>query len=175
MVPNTAYVDIAKLNGNLSNLAAGDTTTSVWAQQTLQNAVIGQFGVPSLRHEPPRRFRITGNNIRPGAKLKLEMAKGGPPTNPPETEALEMDLYPVQLSHGLLAWETLVELDPLHTFALLNGGYFAPSVADVLMRADSTPTLDPTTWNFYRITVENEDGTSATNPTWQRLTIQDVR
>ncbi len=176
MAPNTAFVDIPKFGKNL-NLTA-PANSSIWTERTLQQSAFaaGGMGVPSVRHEPPRRFRITGDNIRPGAKMLLGIASGTTAASLP-VQVMVMDLYPTtHLSNGRQVWETLAELDATQTFALLNGGYWAPDVLNVLMRTVSAPLLKPTTWNKYLVGVLNEDGTlgfSTTN--WQVLRIQDNR
>jgi hypothetical protein len=175
MAPNTAFVDIPSFNLNLN--ASSPPSSSIWTQRTLQNAVLGLFGVPaSLRHEPPRRFRVTGDNIRPGAKLLLGIASGANPASLP-VEIMVMEIYPTtHQSGGRQVWETLAELDPTQSFALLNGGYWAPDVANVLLRLTSTPALQPNAWNNYLVAIQNEDGTLGFDITnWQRLRIQDNR
>jgi hypothetical protein len=183
MAPNTAYVDVTKFNGNLGLNQPPDT--SIWTLRTLQEAVVGHFGVPALRHEPPRRFRVTGTNIRPGAKLFFAMmsldrgpalAAGSRRSAWSVAKKMEMDLYPTRYtSQGRIVWETRVELDSIQTFALLNGGYWAPSVADVLHRRTSSPELEPLAYNRFLVGIENEDGTSRYSPVWQVLEIQDAR
>jgi DNA-binding beta-propeller fold protein YncE len=175
MAPNTAFVGITSFNGNL-NLTA-PSNSSIWTLRKLQTSVAGFFGVPtSLRHEPPRRFRVTGDSIRPGAKLYLAMASGTSPASFP-VEIMIMDLYPTKYtSGGRQIWETLVELDATQTFALLNGGYLAPDVAAVLLRTNLGPGLSPSTWNKYLVAILNEDGTFGFNASnWQALWIQDNR
>jgi hypothetical protein len=175
MAPNTAFVDIPKFNQNL-NLSA-PPSSSIWTQRTLQNSVRGNFGVPqNLRHEPPRRFRVTGDNIRPGAKLLLGIASGSNPASLP-VEIMVMEIYPTtHQSGGRQIWETLAELDPTQSFALLNGGYWAPDVAKVLLRLTSAPALLPLQWNNYLVAIQNEDGTLGFDITnWQPLRIQDNR
>lgn len=184
MVPNTAWVDAVRFNLGLHLGASPDIDvlsstdplilgTTAWALRTLQNAVLGQFGVPSSpRHEPPRRFRVTGTNIRPGARLILES---------PNEDPIEMDLYPVMadgpdMDSDLddVVWETFQEMEALHVFALLNGGFRDGEVVDVLLRRADGSGLDPSMNNVYTITVVNEDDTDVT-ATSQVLTIHDDR
>lgn len=173
MAPNSAYVDVARFTGNL--LPNAQPFSSVWALRRLQQAVIGHFGVPAPRHEPPRRLRVSGEHIRPGARLALGFAAGSAPAQAP-LEILVAELYPTQrFVDGRRIWETEVELDAAQTYALLNGGYWAPSVIDVLLRRTSSPTLDPLAWNRYWVAVSNEDGSFGAAPTWQPLTIRDGR
>jgi hypothetical protein len=181
MVPNTAYVDVAALTGNL-NLGVLTSTdpillnTTIWALRKLQESVIDllpglDLGVPHHRHEPPRRFRVTGQYIRPGARLVLTMtdAVGADPLE------MEMDLYPALDGEGELVWETFVELDALHTLALLNGGFQNDAVREVMLRTNTAAALDPTNDNQFEIRVENEDGTVIANPDLQILKVQDDR
>ncbi len=173
MAPNSAYVDVPRFTGNL--LPNALPYSSVWSLRRLQDSVIGQFGVPGPRHEPPRRFRISGEHLRPGARLALGIAAGNAPTQGP-LEILVAELYPTErFVEGRRIWETEVELDAAQTYALLNGGHWAPSVTDVLLRRTTSPTLQPLAWNHYWVAVSNEDGTFGAAPSWQPLTIRDSR
>ncbi len=175
MAPNTAYIDVSLFNQNL-NLGASPSS-SIWTLRTLQQSVVGPaFGVPAVRHEPPRRFRVTGDNVRPGAKLLFAMASGANPASFP-IQIMEMELYPTHYtSSGRLIWETNLELDATQNFAMLNGGYWAPDVANVLLRLTTTPSLQPAAWNKFLAAVQNEDQSIGFNLTnWQVLKIQDNR
>ncbi len=176
MAPNTAYVDVPNFNLNLH--LPPPANSSIWTERTLQQSVVtaGGFGAPAVRHEPPRRFRVTGNNIRPGAKLLLGIASGTSPATFP-IQIMTLDLYPTtHTSGGQQIWETLVELDSTQTFALLNGGYWAPDVANVLLRTVTSPSLQPLTWNRFLVGVLNEDSSLGFNAAnWQVLRIQDIR
>ncbi len=175
MAPNTAYVDVSLFDQHLGLSQPPDT--SIWTLRTLQQSVLGLFGVPPvLRHEPPRRFRITADNVLPGAQLLFAMAAGPNPEELP-VEIMVMDLYPTKYtSGGRQIWETRVELDATQSFALLNGGYWAPSVSDVLHRTTPTPNLQPTLWNHFLVGIRNEDGQTGFDLTnWQTLTIQSER
>ena len=176
MAPNTAYVDIPNFNLNLNLGSPPDS--SIWSLRTLQQSVVnaGGMGVPAVRHEPPRRFRITGDNIRPGAKLLIGIASGASPASFP-VQVMTLDLYPTtHTSNARRIWETQVELDAMHTFALLNGGYWAPDVANVMLRTNSAPSLQPALWNQYLVAVLNEDGALGFNlSNWQVLKVQDNR
>lgn len=175
MAPNTAYVDVSLFNLQLGLSQPPDT--SIWTLRTLQQSVLGLFGVPgSRRHEPPRRFRVTADNVLPGARILLGVPAGDGPAELP-VEPMVMNLYPTRYtSNGRQVWETRVELDATQTFALLNGGYWAPDVNEVLLRQTSTPDLQPAAWNFFLAGVRNEDGKLGYDLTaWQPLTIQDGR
>lgn len=175
MAPNTAFVDVPKFNQNL-NLGA-PPTSSIWTQRTLQTSVAGLgFGVPAVRHEPPRRFRVTADDIRAGATLLFAMAAGQNPASTP-IQIMEMKLYPTRhMAGNRRIWETRVELDATQTFALLNGGYWAPDVANVLLRTTASPSLKPLMWNQFLAAVVNEDQTIGFNlNNWQVLKVQDTR
>jgi hypothetical protein len=178
MAPNTAYVDVAKLSGNLT--ATPTIAISKWIFTTFHDSLLGQYGVASTRHhQPSRRFRVTGDHIRHGAKLVLGMPIFTPPTV--WVAPIRLDLHPTKYAVGegenrKQVWETHQEIDANITFAMLNGGLWAPGVIDTLLRATSTPAAyAPSTWNKYEVAVENEDGTSVTSGTLQALTIQDGR
>ena len=116
-----------------------------------------------IKHELPRRFRVTGDNIRSGAELVLELPRGsGAPI------ALRMPIFPTKYREpttGRRIWETTVAADGEMTLALLNGGLFQPNVWDLIQFTDlnppSYPQLDPATDNSYVFTVRNADGTNA--------------
>ncbi len=89
-----------------------------------------------------------------------------------------MPLFPTQFTaNGNPVWETELELSPVMTYAMLNGGPLAPGVQatiDTPVGATVPPPVFPTTYNFYRALVVNEDLTSgaiAVSP----LSITDVR
>lgn len=180
MAPMTYHLDIPKFLNNLriDQAAAPMTITtsaqkSLWALRKLQLSALNNFGVDSLHHEPPRRFRITGDNIRAGAKLLVAI----PTTNAGAVpvEVLELDLFPTaHTTNGKRIWETEEELGPIATFAMLNGGPFAPDVLQTVYRLTTTPALDPLTWNKFAFGVVNEDGTTAWT-SFVPLHVQDVR
>lgn len=190
MAPNTFHEQIFNFTGNLHwpNPPVG---SSIWALRHLQNAVLQSpqiWGVTSRHHEPPRRFRVSGDNIRPGAKLLLGMNTYlSPPANP--LAVIELDLYPTRYTdgNGKQIWETRQELDGTMTMVLLNGGPYRQEVVDVFLRTPmANPSLlNPAQWNNptptnptsgYHPTIWNEDGTIGPSMgNWQRLTVQDVR
>ena len=174
MAPSTPYVDVARFTANVDPTPPAISLQSL---RTLQDAVVGpDFGVQTLRHEPPRRFRISGQNIRQGATLLLGMASGGTPMSSP-VQSIEMPLYPTahRTQSGEIIWETTVEADPRITLALLNGGLWAPGVAETLQgQLPPSQPLDPYAWNQFLVLVVNEDG-SFNTPGWQTLRVQDGR
>ena len=188
MVPNTFWVGVASLTGNWDPNhptlpfnwnpgVNGPEPVSMKSIRELQTSLAGQFGMPSnpLRHEPPRRFRVIGDHIRPGARLALAMAKQTPGSWP--AQEVFFDLAPTKYTmNGKAVGETAEELDPMHTLAWLHGGYWSPGVGKVMLADYSgVPQLDPTTWNRWAVAVFNEDGTLGLSPTWQPLFLQDGR
>ncbi|MCA8948131.1 MAG: hypothetical protein KDE27_01435 [Planctomycetes bacterium] len=193
MVPDTAYEGITHFDGNIDpnhptrpfvwnpNLGSGPvplpappTPQSQQAQRELATAAAkADVGVPdTLRHEPPRRFRVAGDNIANGAKLGIESWAA-------PNVLVWFDLTPTPLlnENNRQIWETTEELDALQTMALLCGGYSAPSVLAVLLGDFSPATinaLDAKTWNSYRFYVKNEDG-SVDQSGWEPLEIADDR
>ncbi|MGE3172844.1 MAG: YncE family protein [Planctomycetota bacterium] len=181
MAPNTFHEGITDLNRNLSLTPVVGTTQ--WRIETLRSAVIGSatppvFGIPaSLRHEPPRRFRVSGKDIRPGAKLFLLMPDGTlDASGAPKffDIGLEMRLFPTKYQRGqapnnlTAVWETEVELDALQTMYFLCGGPFAPGVPDVVNQSLTLPppptSLNPQVFNQFVVVVQNEDGTTNIPP-----------
>ena len=131
-------------------------------------------GIPGLRPEPPRRLRVTGEGLRPGARLLLGMPTGAGPGSHP-VRVLEFGLYPTgRMARGRRIWESVEELPALLQYALLSGGVHAPDVQAVLDRTVTSPALAPTLWNRYAVQVINEDG-RASPLTWQRLRVTDAR
>ncbi len=192
MVPNTFYDQISNFTGNLHwPVPTSLNTSSIWALRHLQNAVLLPpqiWGVTTRHHEPPRRFRVSGDNIRPGAKLLLGMNTYPQGSGNP-LAVLAMDLYPTRFKdgNGNQVWETRQELDATMTMILLNGGPYRPEVVDVFLRTPmaNPALLNPSQWNDptssnptsgYQPTVCNEDGTiGPSSGNWQRLEIRDVR
>ncbi len=187
MVPNTFFNGLASLSGNWDpshptlpftwNPAIGPEPVSMRSIRELQTSLTGLFGMPAspLRHEPPRRLRVIGENIRPGARLGIGMALQTAGSFP--IQQVWFDLAPTSYTVGDMAvWETAEELEPIHTMAWLHGGYWSPGVAQVML-ADYTgvPLLTPGTWNQYLVAIENEDSTLGIATNWQPMTLQDNR
>ena len=132
-----------------------------------------------MRHEAPRRFRISGRDIRPGARLVLFFTDDA--TLPPphaqfdKMSVLDMPIYATSetSSAGHAIFETAVEAAPKLAYALLLGGPAAPGVRETFARTLQEPpskgSFYPATWNRYLVFVVNEDGTFASGG-WQALT-----
>jgi len=124
------------------------------------------LGTPGMHHEPPRRFRVTGNGILPGAYLELTMSAdfmNPMGSNPAVVQKLKIDLFPSE-SNGQIVWETTAEASPIIQYILLMGGPWAPHVVDVLSGTVAEPTspgttnLAPEVWNRFDVQVVNHDG-----------------
>jgi hypothetical protein len=183
--PPTQWVKVPSLTDNSSPLAAvpfvwngnpTPTPKSIDAFASLQKDLINAsvFGISVHRHEAPRRLRVTGVDIRLGAKLQLSLSTNSA-TPPPyavlggNTRTMDADLHPTStFINGRRVWETTIELAPDVLYALMCGGPAAPGVQATL---DGTPTpTQPLIWNLFHVVVKNEDGTA--NPgTWQQLTL----
>jgi hypothetical protein len=157
-------------------------------QRALLQFAPSGFGLPQMRHEAPRRFAVTGDDIRHGARLQLRIPNPTVPNLAPpfadlaaHTTLFEMNLYPTeQKVDGKRVWETNVEADPLLVYTLLLGGPQAPGVGKAIGEPHDpffSPenqvfppgTFDPN-WNTHHVVVVNEDGTSSPG-SWQPLTI----
>ncbi|MBK8099320.1 MAG: hypothetical protein IPK26_19595 [Planctomycetes bacterium] len=177
MVPNTAYVDVTRLDVNHTP-TGGATTQSIEAMRAMESAarMAGIPGIASLpRHEPPRRFRVAGNDIRFGAKLRLGMSIGTAGSG--NVQWLELDLAPTRYRFGnQVVWETAEELDGKMTMEFVNGG---PELTVVRAVSDGNLAqagqLAPAAMNWFLVDVVNADGTSVAAPTWQPVTIDDQR
>ncbi len=181
MAPPTPYVGITGMNTMawaFQGATSPSPSSNMWARQAFQQALIPfpAFGVDAERHEPTRRFRVSGENILNGALLHI-----GIPTQTPQSapiQVLSLELYPTQYTgtDGRRIWETSQELAPYMTLALLNGGFWAPDVVNTFLRTTTTPNLQPNTWNGLLAVIQNEDGTLSNNLTqFQTLTVQDGR
>jgi DNA-binding beta-propeller fold protein YncE len=180
MAPDTFYEGTTDLDRNVQLGGPIGTTDDRLAR--FHTAIGGApCSVPlQRRHEPPRRFRVSGANIRAGARLFLFMTDGTATTSFFPT-GMEMTLQPTKFvgSGGNPIWETELELDALQTYAFLNGGPFAPGVQAVFSTTlgGSAPTspLNPA-FNQYKVIVVNEDGSSSSlTPAATTLCVRDTR
>lgn len=200
MVPNTAYADVPKLslfwdNGNPTFGGTQTHTVRLYQRALVDHGPAGGFGLCSIRHEAPRRFRVTARNIRHGATLHLFIQNdpnAGPPIttlrvdDPGQVTTLELvlPLYPtdILLGEGFRVWETAVEAEPQIFYRLMAGrpsGF--PGVLDNVTDLDflfqipevnpPAGTWTPVPWNNHWVRVVNADGTSADGG-WQQLTIE---
>jgi DNA-binding beta-propeller fold protein YncE len=183
MVPSTSFVDVTRFTAFLDPFpnSPGDFK-SIKAMRALEDAaradgIVGVAAQP--RHEPPRRFRVAGNDIRIGAKLGLGMDVGTSGSG--TTKWLWLDLAPTKYRHvspagELVVWETTEELDPKMTMEFLNGG---PELNVVRQVSDGDLSvagqLDPSSWNGFLVDVLNQNGTSVLNPPRKPLSIGDAR
>ncbi len=100
------------------------------------------YGVPRLRHEAPRRLRLSGDNLFVGAVLLIDVPNppsgyAGPPPSQPAGQAsiptiqLRLPLHPTTSTDtsGRTIWETAVELEPIVAYQLMNGWLGAPGVS----------------------------------------------
>jgi hypothetical protein len=184
MAPGAQWVEVTQFTKNIDDDDIVHINllhkTNMWSMRQFRNALqagADTFGVPATgaRHEAPRRFRVTGDNILPGAVLRLgpSSAAGGQ-TGP--DYFLEMHLFPTGFSEqGRQVWETDCEMAPVEIYASLCGGRDGPHVQEVLDRSIDSPMLDPTGHNFWFVEVQNEDDKKNLDASWQRLRIQDLR
>lgn len=185
MPANTAYTAVPKMQDNWDPLATGATKPFLWTSATptppslrtmriFQRALIaaGGFGIGNLRHEAPRRFAVSGTDIRHGAKLVVFVNADS--NNPPLASTtftpliLPLHMTNRKNSSGHTIWETHVELDPFVTYVMLLGGFAGKGVQQTIDRVfantllgETAPagTFDPVNWNQHSIFVANEDGT----------------
>lgn len=136
------------------------------------------FGVTALKHEPPRRLRVAGDNIRHGAELSIYLRDET--GDSPVWRRAKFPLFPTGMTStatGKRVWETAIEIDGEMTLALLNGGPDRDGVRELLDLAvfDPIPATqtDPAENNYYWA-VGNTDGTGSG---WQQtpITIQNTR
>lgn len=199
--PDDAYARVPSFTRNWIPGPASDPTAFVWSgvysgtarpvpePRSLKSLRLLQYGLiqdgpglglDRLRHEAPRRLRVAGEDIRPGARLVV-FVPDDPTTPPPyrkldRTIPLVFPLYPTgRRVRGLAVWETAVELDPQGIYTLMLGGPKAPGVPQALAGALAEPppkgTFQPGRWNRHWVWVVNEDGTAGTGG-WQALRLQ---
>lgn len=187
MPTNTAWTDVPAFENNWDPLATAGIAPLTWTSavptppslRTMrlfqrELVAVGGFGLTKTRHEAPRRFAVSGTNIRHGAVLLLSI--NADPTQPPATstafQKLQVPLHMTNRigSNGNPIWESHVELDPFETYVMLMGGPSAQGVqttinsvfANTLLGETLPPgTVDPINWNRFGVTVVNEDGTNA--------------
>ncbi|MCH9648248.1 MAG: hypothetical protein K0U98_08415 [Deltaproteobacteria bacterium] len=207
MAPNTAYFEVPKLSllwedpaflanpGNFpatnDNEVHGNSlshTVRLYQYGLLQDGPPGAYGLDSVRHEAPRRFRVQGKGIEHGATLRIftHNSQSGNPPNPnlsleaqsDEFRELVLPIHPTDvIDDGRRIWETAVELEPLLFYRLMVGGQFAPGVPATYTDfgftvAEPPPlgTFNPIAWNWHWVEVVNPGGARAAAG-WQRLQI----
>lgn len=160
-IPNTANASIPQFTLNWADMIPGPgfnlvfantlpfidvtpQTSAVHYQLSLVNRVLGGGGVPAgfglatLRHEVPRRLRVTGTGIQEGAFLVIyppsptDIAAATTTTPPPTVPnaatnpfVMALPIYPSVdplTPTGPVIWQTADELDPVTLLAFLNGG-----------------------------------------------------
>jgi hypothetical protein len=197
MITNTANRLVPKMTA--SWLLLSSATHHIAKQTRLLQRALWQFadnpatydvGLDFLRHEAPRRFRVRGDDIKPGAWIALttpapDTANPNQPActaTHPQSQVIALSIFPARDENGDLVWETAGEVDSRIMYALMAGWLFAPNVAGVL--SDSTlfdegsapnpafnpisnpqpfylpGTFDPGTWAQYVVQVANDRGTS---------------
>jgi len=174
----------------------GPSPGTLSALYGLQQAVLQQLPglAPSLtgpRHEPPRRFRVSGDGIQYGARLRIAIPLspprppgiGNPPSSWPavETQTIELPLFARENeTTGGTEWVTDAAIDSFWIYILLNGGPYAPGVGS-LFEGDIGPSawvtafgqLDPRRWNSYFVQVVNPPyGSGDTSAgSWERYSL----
>lgn len=212
MITNTAYRDVPTMNENWEALIDldGDGTPDIGSfdwnhpdnlvtplfprsirqfQYGLVQDGQGAYGMTALRHEAARRFRVAGENIQPGAQLRLSFPQdtsGAPPDtaattpDPQKTRTIRLEIYPTgQVTEGgIPIWVTVVEASPLFYLMLMNGGPEAPGITatltDYAANRPEPPTLgtfNPNLYNWHFIRVENPGG-QGTDLGWAQLSLE---
>lgn len=199
MRPMVAYRDVPRLTKNWVPGKKSDPLSFFWdgawsdnrlpvaTPASLTRLRIFQYGLiqdaqytMQLRHEAPRRFRVSGMDIRPGARLLILVSndQGLPPPHSQLDKMIPIDM-PLYASgertaSGAPIWETAAEAAPELGYVLALGGPAAPGVranlADRLPEPPSTGSFQPATWNRHWVWVLNEDGTYG-NGGWQPLVL----
>lgn len=200
MTPDTAWARVPELHGNWIPVPSGGdfawnspnglpTPLNLHAIRLFQHGLLqaGGFGLPALRHDAPRRFRVAGLGIQHGARLIVNTPDdpAAPVPNPAGplgqmiTRAISLPIHPTgqTTAGGAPIWETAVELDPRTYYRLMLGGPFAPGITSANTDFNSTIPeppppgfFDAATYNWHFVQVQNP-GSAPTDLGWQRLTI----
>ena len=199
LVPNDFYQDVPRLSENWADFDNSQfQSIFIHTVRLFQWGLIldaesqNGFGLENLRHDAPRRLRISGENIRPGAWLHVayhSQPGGGPidplgPVNQVNIEVISFPIYPTgkrDSTAGSPIYETAIELEPLIYYGLMLGGPAAPGVAAAYLDTGfEFPLEDPVTdrppigqfaplkWNYLYVFVTNQDNTWGAGG-WQRL------
>jgi len=202
MVTNDAYDDVASMSKFWDNGTVGFGGTHSHTVRVFQNALLTDgpsdaFGLCSVRHDAPRRFRVAGKGIRHGAKLHLFTHDDPSPTALPPDPTLGPDdvgqvaLLDIELplyatgeltTEGWAIWETATELEARIYYRLMTGRPLnfpgvLDSVTDLdflfLVNPEAQPAgnWDPVVWNQHFVRVVNEDLTSVDGG-WQAIRIE---
>ena len=204
--PNTFYTNVPTLTGLWAGLDnSGRKSPFVHTLRLYQWGLVQDapaqngFGFGTgLHHDAPRRFQVSGNNIRHGAWLFVgywNSPTGGPPNpnlpvNPAQVALIGFPLYPTNRTDGANGnapiYETGIELEPLLFYPLILGGPYAPNVAaafvdygptftfpmlNPVLDQPNTGAFDPVNWNWLHVWVVNFPSSIGVGG-WQRLTLQ---
>lgn len=147
----------------------------------------GDFGLPGLRHEAPRRFAVAGDDILPGATLHLFVPDSTTAPNPTgalnqiSTIEIILPIYPTypRLEDGRQVWQTAVEAEPYIAYMLMLGGPKAtgmpavlnPVTVSGLAEPPSSSMFDVDSFNWHYVRVVNPNTNSADGG-WQQLRLQ---
>lgn len=205
MATNTANADVPSLtlmweapsgNGNPAFGGTHSHTVRVYQYGLVNDAPTPAWGVCGVRHEAPRRFRVSGKGLRHGAELHL-FVQDDPAAGPPDPalgpedpgqvgmRELVLPLHPTASvsAEGRPIFETAVEMEARLFLrlmagrpdqAVVPGTLVALNDIDFLLEVapENQPGLfDPASWNLHYVRVVNEDGTAADGG-WQPLTIE---
>ncbi len=203
MVANTFWNDVPRIRGNWAELDNSSLQSIfIHTVRLFQWGLIidGEadegFGLGTRpRHDAPRRFQVSGENLGHGSWLHLayHSEPGAPPVDPDgpldqvNFEVISLPLYAtsfVDEESGNPVYQTAVELEPLIYYGLMLGGPVAPGVAAAYLDHEFTfpmedPALDrpppgefdPEHWNYLFVAVSNGAGQIGFGG-WQRLTIR---
>lgn len=197
-VPNTANVFVPQMvdgyvefatNPAIFDLPFLDAHLPFMAQAHYERSLVTHapagFGLEQIRHDPPRRFRVEGDDIEQGAWLFIStptaadiatvplVAPFTAPTTTPSTPwIIALPLFPARDDTGALVWETAAEMEPLYLMALMNGGpgnvqtvnaflnpldtAFFDASATPPFRLDVNDEMEPERWNWHYVQVANE-------------------
>ena len=157
LVPNDFYRDVPRLRENWADFDNSQfQSLFIHTVRLFQWGLIldaeseNGFGLDDLRHDAPRRLRLSGSNIRPGAWLHVayqnELASGPidplGPINQVKVEVISFPIYPTgrrESTAGNPIYETAIELEPLIYYGLM----LARIMQEIRIRVDWGPEKIP--------------------------------
>lgn len=163
--PNSAYaVVVDHVSGPMTahlpgNGLAQDEFRSLDAMVALQKSLPTLF--PAPRHDVPRRLRLTGNDLFPGAEVRLWF------DTPNGFKHVTMPVYPY-LDGAEVLWTTAVELEPTILYVMLLRGFNDASM-QALLRDPFGVTLTSTNPQY------GLDARNAGNASWSPQLDQELQ
>jgi DNA-binding beta-propeller fold protein YncE len=155
LLPPTHWTNVDQLTSNAEpDFPGSPLPRSVASLLVMQDRLVVDARVKQRKHEPVRRFTVTGNDIRPGAVLTISNSW---------TPPISVPLFPTGLTAGTPArqvWQSTVEIDPMLLYQLMHGGPGQPAVQSVMSNPTVPVTFLAPAQTTFQIDLRNEDNTT---------------